>query len=74
MPFSETHGGKKLSDISVSQGSVSGFFIASTKGRILQKELSNTLQQDFPFHLLSCQGTLTDKCFTGKVLFILLAI
>ena len=54
----------------MSDGSLSGCFVESIFGSILQKELSNTLQQVFPFHLLSCQGTLADKCFIGKVLLI----
>jgi len=43
-------------------------FLLSILDNILQNELSNTLQHIVPFHLLSCQGTLEDKCFVGSVL------
>jgi hypothetical protein len=70
VPFSEMHGGKFASVIIVLSGSESGSLIESILESMRQNELSKTLQQVDPFHLLSCQGTLAERCLIGKVLII----
>ncbi len=68
VPFSATHGGKLESSIVSFEGSLTGSFSSSISFKILQKELSRTLQHVFPFHSLSCQGTRAERCLTGKTL------